>query len=301
MTALTRRLLAPAPPERPATLRILVGGFAVTYLVIRFAHFWQMAGLERHRFEPVGVLGALTSPLPAPLGRGLLVATITFGIAFAAGWRYRVTAPAFAALLLLATTARNSWGQVWHVENLLVLHVIVLAFAPASAARSLDARSAAARSARSPAPAARFGWPARLMSIATVLTYALAGVTKLRDAGLGWAGGELLRNQVAYDNLRKVAFGDASSPFADAFLRHGWLFAPIAALTLAVELGSPLALLNRSYRRVWAATAWLFHAGVLALMAISFPYPLSGVALASLFQVEHLLRPLKRRCVSRGQ
>jgi hypothetical protein len=32
----------------------------------------------------------------------------------------------------------------------------------------------------------------------------------------------------------------------------------------------------------------LFHVGILALMAIMFPYPLSGVAFASFFPIEQL-------------
>ncbi|MGQ0824288.1 MAG: hypothetical protein ACT4OX_04500 [Actinomycetota bacterium] len=68
-------------------------------------------------------------------------------------------------------------------------------------------------------------------------TYVLAGITKLRDAGLGWLDGDILRNHVAYDNVRKAALGADSSPIAGAVLDHGWLFAPISWATLAVELG----------------------------------------------------------------
>ena len=35
-----------APAERPAALRLLVGGFAVAYLVVRAPHFWQIAAVE---------------------------------------------------------------------------------------------------------------------------------------------------------------------------------------------------------------------------------------------------------------
>jgi hypothetical protein len=55
-----------------------------------------------------------------------------------------------------------------------------------------------------------------------------------------------------------------------------------------VELGAPLALLDRRLRVLWAIAAWTFHLGVLALMGIGFPYPLTGVAFASLFRVERV-------------
>jgi hypothetical protein len=41
---------------------------------------------------------------------------------------------------------------------------------------------------------------------------------------------------------------------------------------------------------VWAALAWAFHLGILAAMAIGFFYPLSGVAFASLLDLERFPR-----------
>ena len=281
-----------APATRPAALRILVGGFAVVYLVAMAPEFWRTFALESRRWEPVGPLAWLGEPPPATVTRALLLAAIATGAAFTAGWRYRATAPAFALLLLAVTTARNSWGQVWHTENLLVLHVVILALAPAAAAWSVDARR---RTGPPPDPAERFAWAAFLMSIATVTTYVLAGVTKLREGGVDWVLGDTLRNQVAYDNVRKAALGAGTSPFAGAVLPHGWLFVPMAIATLAVELGAPLALTGRRAARWWAAAAWSFHAGVLALMAIGFPYPLSGVAFASLFPLDRVGIALSRQ------
>ena len=275
--------MTPTPAERPAALRILVGGFAVVYLLVRAQHFWQVANLPDGRWHPVGLLGWMSHAPASTFTRALLVATIAAGIAFVSGWRYRACGPSFAVLLLLLTTVRNSWGQVWHTENLLVYHVAILAVAPAAAAWSLDARRAPG--AR-PSPDTRFAWAPQLMSVVTVATYAVAGITKLREGGFEWIFGDALQNQVAYDNVRKAALGAEYSPIAGAVLDHGWVFVPMAWATLTVELGAPLALGGGRLRSAWAAAAWAFHVGVLALMAISFPYQLSGVAYASLFPVE---------------
>ena len=48
----------------------------------------------------------------------------------------------------------------------------------------------------------------------------LAGVAKLRLAGLGWGGGDFLRNQIAVDNLRKALLGDPIAPLATPLLEH---------------------------------------------------------------------------------
>ena len=67
---------------------------------------------------------------------------------------------------------------------------------------------------------------------------------------------------------------------------------------------APLALLVRHrLRAVWIASAWLFHVGVLALMAIGFPYPLAGIAFASMVPLERLaarVPVLARRIPSLG-
>ena len=68
-------------------------------------------------------------------------------------------------------------------------------------------------------------------------------------------------------------------PCYDMFMvRYDWLFPPLAAVSLIVELGSPLALLHRRIAYVWCAVAWSFHVGVLAVMWIVFHYPLLGLA-----------------------
>jgi hypothetical protein len=175
--------------------------------------------------------------------------------------------------------------MIFHTENLLVLHVLVLGISPSADALSLDARG------REPVEAApRHGWPVRLMSMLTATTYVLAGVAKLRALGLDWITGDQLLVQVAHDNVRKALLGDSSSPLAPWVVRHAWMFPPLATFSLAVELLAPIALVGPRFARAWSAAAWAFHAGVLATMWIFFPYPTLGFAFASLLDVDRLRR-----------
>ncbi len=139
-----------------------------------------------------------------------------------------------------------------------------------------------------PRPAPTYGVPVRLCALITVLAYVIAGWAKARHGGLEWVTGDVLRNWVAHDNLRKVVLGDPHSPLGAAAVAYGWLFPPMALVSLIVELGAPLALLGGRLRQGWIAMAWLFHVGVLVLMAIVFPYQLLGVAFAPLLPVERL-------------
>ncbi|MCA9706834.1 MAG: HTTM domain-containing protein [Myxococcales bacterium] len=286
MGALERWWHAPAPARRLAMLRLLVGGYAVAYLLVRFFHLISVTQMSAKQWKPVGPVVLLDAPLPPGTVVPMVVTTLVLGLAFVAGWRFRLTGPAFAAAFLWVTSYRNSWSMVFHTDNLMVLHVIVLATAPAADALSLDAR----RRGESPddTPHAWYGWAIRLMCAVTVATYFIAGWSKLHNSGWGWVTSDTLRSYVAYDNLRKVELGAGYSWLGAGLAQHGWVFPPLAALSLAVELGAPLALLHARLGRVWAVGAWSFHVGVLVLMAIMFHYPVSGVAYTSFFPVERL-------------
>jgi hypothetical protein len=164
-----------------------------------------------------------------------------------------------------------------------VLHVLLLAAAPAADVLSVDARRGRSRAS---AEDGRYGWAVRAVCLVTIVTYVVAGIAKLKLGGLGWLEGEQLRAQIAYDNLRKVELGREASVLGVWFVRHPAFFPPLAALTLLVELGAPLALLHRRVALVWSVLAWGFHVGVAMLMHIKFPYPLSFVPYLAFFRLE---------------
>jgi hypothetical protein len=331
-------LLAPAPARRLAVLRILVGTYAAVWAVVRLPAHIGHVDQSPDRWHPVGLLAPFGAPLAAAVVVALAIAAPALGAAFAAGWRYRVVGPATALVMLAVATLDSAWGQVFHTENLMVLHLVVLAAAPGAAAclslpggrrtRAADGRAPAAdgdrtaarrdrtAAGREPADDGRFGWPVRLAALVVVLTYTIAGLAKLRIGGLDWLDGDTLRNLVAHDNLRKALLGDRHSPIGTRLVAHAWAFPPLAVATLAVELGAGVALLggpvdtetapgqaSRAARRrflhrcrtTWVVAAWLFHVGVLALMAVLFAYPLSGVAFAPFFRLERLADGVRDR------
>jgi hypothetical protein len=286
LLALERWWHAPAPARRLAMLRILVGGYALGYLIARFTHLVSVSGMTAQQWKPVGPVALLSAPLPSAVVVAVAVVAVLLGAAFVAGLRFRIVGPAFAVALLWVTSYRNSWSMVFHTENLLVLHVLVLALSPAADALALA--PARGRPPPDDAPRARYGWPIRLMCAVTVTTYVIAGWSKLHNSGLAWVTSDTLRMYVAYDNLRKVELGAGHSWLGAALAQHGWLFPPLAAMSLLVELGAPLALLHPRVGRLWCVGAWSFHVGVVVLMAIVFHYPLAGIAYASFFSVEVL-------------
>ena len=291
---------APAPAERLAAMRILTGLFVVGYVLVRGTTLWRLAAMPRRDFTPVGLARFLDGPLVAWAHHASVVVMAALAFAFTVGLLHRWLAPLFAIALLWVMGYRSSWGMLFHTDNLLVLHVAVIALAPAADAWSWDAGRRGGR--RPPALSEAYGWPLKVMAAMTVLTYFVAGVAKIKLGGWAWAEGVQLREQVAIDNARKALLGSSMSPLAAPMLAHDRLFAVMAMMSLTIELGAPLALLHRRIAALWTLAAWGFHVGVIALMAILFPYPLFGLAYAPLFRVERplawigrqLARPVRR-------
>lgn len=285
------RFRAPAPAERIAVLRILVGAFALVYLVARAKSLVSPVGFAAAQFEPIGVVKLLSQPAAPAAVYASVGAAILAGAAFVAGFRYRVTAPAFAFLLLWVLTYRSSWGMIFHTENHVVVQVLVLSLAPAADALSYDAR----HRKKAPKDAARYGWPIRLICLITTVAYMLAGVAKLAHSGLGWMTSDILRNYIAYDNVRKALLGDGFSPIGAWLVRYAWLFKPLAVWTIVIELFAPLVLFSRRLSRLWVLNIWAFHIGVLLTMWIFFPYQVLGIGFASFFPVERVAQFVRRR------
>ena len=53
MSAFERWWHAPAPARRLAMLRILVGGYALAYLLVRFGHLVGVSGMSAKQWKPI--------------------------------------------------------------------------------------------------------------------------------------------------------------------------------------------------------------------------------------------------------
>jgi hypothetical protein len=258
------------PYERLRVTRFFVGVFATAYSLVRLPYLADFSRKTASSFVPAGPVSVLSHPLPAAVTWALALLTVALGVLFTLGTRLRVVGPAFFVVLAWTLSYANSWGKLLHSENLFVLHVGVLALA-------------GERSDRKTA-----GWVLRTAAVVTVLTYVLAGITKLRNGGEGWLTGEALGGWLSWDALRKIELGSTASPLAPFVASHPALLQVLAIYTLIVELGAPVALVDAKLARGWAVLAWSFHAGILATMWIGFFYPLSGVALLPLLPAEKI-------------
>ena len=268
-------------------LRILIFGYAAVWTIVRAPHLVDTIDLASRRLDAIGPLWWLTEPMPEVV---ILVAVALTPIACGAaalGWQYRLSAPIAALGFLLLTAYRNSWGQIFHTENLAALHLCVLAVVP-FAAVYWSVGNTVQNEREEHEELSRF--VVRALSVLTVGTYFVAGIAKLRISGLAWVDGDVLRHHIAFDNARKELFGDPTAPFGALMLRHSRTLAPAAIASIIVELTAPLALLHRRAAWAWAGIAVVFHFVILGVMAIVFPYHLIGIALAPLLPVERVCR-----------
>lgn len=284
---------AAVPAERLALVRICIGIYALIYLVSRASHLNAPLRYPASSFSPIGIVHLIDQPLPSHWVYALFGSAVLTGALFTLGIAYRLVAPLFALLLLWVLSYRHSWGMIFHTDNLLWLHVALLALAPAADVyvRGEPASGSLSR----PREPGSYGWALRAMCLVTVASYVVAGVAKLSITGWSWAGGDTLREQIAYDALRKIELGSIHSPFGPWLLPQRWLFAPLSTFSLAVELLAPVALFGGRLATTWCISAWLFHLGVLVLMAIAFAYPLSGCAFLAFFPVERGFSALQER------
>jgi hypothetical protein len=290
MASLDRWWRAPAPAERLALVRILVGVYCVGLLLLRGPSLLRLTQLDAAQFQGVGPSSLLAAPLSLPLLIALLVLAFVGALGFTLGVRHRVLAPAFGVLLLFLLSYRNSWGHLAHSEQLVGIHVLLLSVFPAADALSLDRKAGRTRAG----PQECYGWPLRLLMLSVVISYMLAGWAKLYYGGLAWVSGDAVYNQVAHDTLIKLRLGGFVSPLGPTLLRRPELFAIASVFTLIIELGAVLAMFAGRVRVAWVAGAYAMHIGIAVAMGIAFPYPLWGVAFISFFELEHAyawLRP----------
>ncbi len=294
----------PAPGSRLALLRILVGCFALYYVGNRYSMYLGIAGTDPQLYDPVGLARLFgDAPWPIVAFQGLLIATLATNVAFVLGCGHRVTGPLFATLLMATLCYRNSWSMIYHTDNLLVFHTVILGVSRSADVLSIDAAWRARRGLGSQAiadlnrasipdpsrPNWRYGWPIRLICATTVAVYFLSGIAKVcGPLGWAWAGGSSMRDQIAVDGVRKELLGANASPMIGPLYDQVWLFTMLGVVTLILEIGAPLFLIHRTSSKVWAIACYGMHWGIYFLMAITFRYQLWGVAFASFFAIEHL-------------
>lgn len=286
----------PMPPQRISCIRVAAIAYLLLYGLVFRRGVVDAANFMSDGYQPVGILSFLGWQVSRSAIEVFYAAFVAVGPLALVGWRFSVTGPAFAVTTLVLLSYQYSWGYIQHTEKLAVLTVFILAGSRAADAMSLDARRRRREGREPPRAASCYGWPVRLMGVVTILTYFISGVTKVRLSGLTWVFSDIVRNDVAWVALRNELWGIPASPVVPWLLPFRTFFRGIAAFTLLVELGAPLAVVRR-LRLPWIICAWVMHWGILVVMGIAFPYHLLGIAYLPLLPVDAWANRIRRRPV----
>ncbi|MEM6264593.1 MAG: DCC1-like thiol-disulfide oxidoreductase family protein [Bacteroidota bacterium] len=294
---LTDYWFQPIAPERLAVLRIATGLLSFWYMTTRYDMMVRMVDGPVSMYEPVGLANLFVFPMPVMAFQVLLIGTLLLNVFYILGWKFRYIGPAFGIAFLFLMCYRNSWSMIYHNYNGLVLHILVIGFTAAGQAISLDrVREVGTTWWKSQSKHWQYGWPVVLICAATVITYFLSGFAKLQgDLAWAWASGESMRAQIAVDAIRKEMFATPAEPLFEWLYPQKWLFLGMGILTFVLELGAPLALLNRKIAYVWVALTLMMHWGIFFLMGITFPYHLTGLVFLSFLPVENWWQKLTQK------
>lgn len=250
--------LTPTASERDfVRWRRWSGLVLAAYLLIRARALTSVVG----QWQPAGILFWRDAPFSSPTIWVIWLVALLGAVGLVQSRRspsWITPLGAIAALVLF--THRSSGGQILWFDILPTLHLLALA---AAGARFEPTRA---------------GWAMRLASLMTVTTYVLAGIAKLRIGGLDWVADGALERQIAFSAARFETLGGTPSPIAEGLLDLRAASMPLAIIVLVIELGAPLAFLNRRAAWIWSISAWAMHVGIAATLFVVFHWPLFGVA-----------------------
>ena len=161
----------------------------------------------------------------------------------------------------------HNFGKTDHIDAPLVIAFGLLALSRCGDALSLD-RLIARRRDRS-SPSGEYRWPIRAVRVAICLVFFASGVAKLRRSGLEWVTSGHLSTLL----IKEQYYAPDAAPLTDLGLDIAAVPAlcyAMAAATLFLELGYPLALLGIVPRLIFVPGMIGAQVGIRLLMGPNF-------------------------------
>lgn len=242
-----QRCVGPQSPDRLGLIRMIV--FGILLISAMWEHLPSTALLPREMFRGVGFVGFVSS-LPgfaSFLDSSTALAafqwtTILVLAAAMLGWGTRVTVPLAALLYFLLVGLIRSYCWAYHTGILPLYVAGVLIFTPCGASWSVDAwirrkrrRGRTAIIAEEPGQkSARYGWACYACWCMVAIAFAAAGLSKLRNGGLGWFEPNNFRSILFATNLTPMEFDFGVA--LQLSTAPDWVFSFMAVSGMALQL-----------------------------------------------------------------
>ena len=270
-----RWLLGSMPPLSGRLRFVFYGGSLCLFAFLNDGLSFTLGEASPGLYQPRGITALLGVPYLSPGAmRGLMAVTYLAWLCAAVGLLTRPAKILTAVGLLLALGFEQAYeAGGTHAHYLLLYALVLLSYSTSDRDWSVDAwlrrrRGITVEGEGGAASTGGTGLPRTGLLILAVSFYCASGLSKLIDAGPLWMDGQSLQHYIA-SQVDRTSFEIVTS------LRiwvsgQRWLCLILSAVTLVIELGSPVALFSRRLRHLWIA-AWIsMHLGIVVLMAPNY-------------------------------
>jgi hypothetical protein len=269
------------PADNLGLCRMILFGSVFLYYVLTpwFSPSWgylqefsSWGSVSRVFWKPVWLISILhLAPASPQVLEAIQLAWRAALLFSCVGLLTRISTFASFALSIYLIGLPASFGGYHHPELVLIFSFLIMAISRCGDAWSVDARIRKARAGgwMPPAPSGEYTWPVRMIWFVLVLIYFAAGLSKVRHAGFEWIASDTLRHYLIA-NQYHVAMADPLTSLGQT-IGH-WVIIPrlLAALTMFLELASPIALFRPRFRWVLVPGLIVMHVGIAAVLGAIF-------------------------------
>lgn len=251
----------PVAPDALGLCRIL---FYATLLALYGGEdFTFVAALAPLHWAPISFF-AITAPAGPPPGATLAALDFVWKLGLLgamAGIATRVSTALACLLGLYLIGLTYCVSRPSHEMAAAAIALVIFALARCGDAWSIDAMLARRRAPRAvPAPSGEYRWPIRFVRVVISLAFFTAGLSKLRDGGLGWIFSDTLR----------LTMIEREVPLGLWLAQWPWVCRALAGSVVCIELLHPLALVSRRAACVLIPASIGFLLGSWLVLGIPF-------------------------------
>jgi hypothetical protein len=275
-----RRFVGPATAEALGGIRILTCGICLASIIWEdVSSVAYLPSEMRVNMGMVGILNSVTSDLwglrqsivGLRLLEGTTIAALACGV-LGLGTRWAIPIGAIGYLLAVGLLREYAW--FYHTGLIPLYLLIALAFMPCGDRLSLDSLIRRRRGSDTPAadPSSQivYGWCRHICWTVIALPYLAAGLSKLRNTGIGWINATNMKSILVVDTLNPMQFDFDVSVRLVQLPLPDVAFAAMAAMAIVTEVIYVLVLFSPTARTLIPPLTALLHVGILFLQNILF-------------------------------
>jgi hypothetical protein len=294
---------APAPPTNLGLCRVLFfGALFLFYLPQDFSAWGELSDVF---WRPIWLFRRLHFTALSPEWLAFLQTVWKGALALSCLGLFTRLSTVIAFLLSVYLLGLpHNFGKIDHYDTLLVFILGVMALSLCGDACSVDRllanrRSPGGAASGRPAPCGEYTWPIRATWLVMAFIFFAAGVAKLQASGLEWIFSDTLAIYLIQSSYH-TRNADPLTSWGLYVAQHEWLCRLLAAATIVVETGFPLALVCRWARWIWVPGMLGLLIGIRLLMGPTFePYMIAFLFWVPWDRLVHWLRDVPRQRRSR--